>query len=169
MKKIKSLLLILTLLLCSVGVNSIKAKEKVSVYLFYGEGCGYCANAKEFFASIESTYGEKFELIKKEVWSNEENSKLMHEIASKLGDTVEGVPYIVIGKKSFPGYNTSFDDQIKKAIDEEYNAKEKYDALSSVATNVAKKDKTNNLPIYFSIFVIAAGIIGLVFYAKKSV
>ena len=75
-------------------------KTKVNVYIFRGEGCSHCAEALEWFDSIQEEYGEYFNLVKYETWYDEENAKLMKEVAEKRGETAEGVPYIIVGDKS---------------------------------------------------------------------
>ena len=51
----------------------------------------------------------------------------MKEMASKLNEEVSGVPYTIIGNKSYSGYNESLGKTIKKAILEEYKNKGKND------------------------------------------
>lgn len=106
--------------------------EKINVYLFWGNGCGHCSNLKAFFASIEDQYGEYYDLYTFEVWYNADNEQLMYKFASALGDTVKGVPYLVIGDQSFKGYSSAMDDKIIEAIKEEYKSSEKYDAYEHI-------------------------------------
>ena len=40
----------------------------------------------------------------------------MEKVAEKLGDEVSGVPYIVIGKKSWSGYASDYDEEIMNTI-----------------------------------------------------
>ena len=81
MKKI-----LIALLLSLVFIIPIDAfaqeKEPVKVYLFYGETCPHCHELLEWFSSIESDYGDMYELIKYEVWYDEGNSILLSYVAS---------------------------------------------------------------------------------------
>ena len=68
MRKFKFILILLTILLVipfSVFADeSNTASEEVKLYFFHGDGCGYCANASEWFTEIEAEYGSKFEIIR---------------------------------------------------------------------------------------------------------
>jgi len=63
--------IVLILLITPMFVNA-KEKEKINVYVFYGDGCPHCHNAFNFFESIEKEYGKYFDLVEYEV-SNSEN------------------------------------------------------------------------------------------------
>ncbi len=96
-----------------------KEKGKVNIYMFWGNGCPHCADAHEFFDSIKNKYGSMFNLYGFEVWYNSDNSNLANKFASAMGDELAGVPYYIIGSKSFPGYASSWDNDIINAIKEE--------------------------------------------------
>lgn len=138
------------------------AVAPVNVYLFYGEGCGYCKAAMEYFNSLEEEYGYMFDVVKYETWSNTENQNLLKETAAKMGDTVNGVPYIVIGKKSFGGYdlNGGYDADILKAITDEYKAEKRYDVM------VDDKLEESNIGVYAALAVIILALGGLLVFSK---
>ena len=179
MKKIK-----LFLLLAVVGFIlpfGVDAASKKNVYIFKGATCGYCKKALSFFQDLvnDKEYADKFDLIEYEVWNNVENSKLGKAVAEKLGEEMDGVPYIVIGEKTFSRYTTSYDDQIKEAINNFY---EDDDAVSVVETvrnsgeyNVTpeftlekKEDKSNaDAIIAVVIIVIAIAGFGYVVYLSR--
>ena len=138
MKKLKVLLLMLSLLLViPFGVFADEAKEEskeVKVYLFYGDGCGFCGNFKTWVSEIEEDYGDKFELIQYEVWYNESNSNLMSAVAGARNEEPGGVPYIIIGNQSWDGFADDYKDEILKKIDSEYkqDPSERYDIMDYV-------------------------------------
>lgn len=173
MKKLKTILTILILLFCSYNVPTVNAKDKVNVYLFYGDGCPHCEAFMEYMDGLSEEEKSKFELVKYEVWYDEDNGTLMNDVAEEIGDSeVTGVPYIVIGKKSFSGYSESSNDEIKSAIDEA--AKEDYDVMDNIkqSGNSKKDDKestNNNVVVYLSLAIIVVGVVGLLIYTKKSV
>lgn len=139
MKKI--LIVLLLLLLMTPMYASAKEKEKINVYIFYGDGCPHCHNAFNFFDSIEKEYGKYFNIVKYETWYSHQNSKLLASAAEEMKtDSANlGVPYIVIGDKTFLGYAESYNEDIKKAIVESYNNDKYVDRLASVV-NSMKKD-----------------------------
>lgn len=97
------------------------AKEdgKVNIYFFWGDGCAHCAAAFKFFASIREEYGKYYNLYTFETWFNDENAKLAKVFAEKMGDTVKGVPYIIIGERSFIGFGAQDSDKLVQAIEEQ--------------------------------------------------
>ena len=177
MKKIKTLLVLLALFFMGYNVNNVNAKEKVNVYLFYGDGCPYCESAMEYFDGMDDEYKDKMELVKYEVWNDQDNAALLESVGTELGEEISGVPFIVIGDKTFAGYREEFNKDIEKAIDKFYEEDNAYDVMDNVSLtgNNNNNNKTNNktdtsdVIVYFSMAIIAAGVIGLIFYAKKSV
>lgn len=176
MRKLKTLLVILSLVLLGCGIGKVKAAEKVKVYLFYGDGCPYCESAMTFFENLDSKYKDKIELIKYEVWNNQENSELLSNVGSVLGEEVSGVPFIVVGETSFGGYSEEYDQSILDAIDAELKKDKPYDVLEHVDSNgnanagsSSNNSSSNDLVVYLSLAIILIGVVGLVIYAKKSV
>lgn len=141
--------------------NYKENKDKINVYVFRGSSCGYCLNSVVYFSSIVEKYGKYFNLYTYEVWGNKDNNDLMDEVGDLLGDNVTGVPYIVIGDKSFPGYAESMNSDIISAIKDEYNSKDRYDAIEEL--NNPTKNDNNSLRWDYLLFGVAE-IIGLVVY-----
>ncbi len=112
------LLFILVLILVPGYVNA--ENSPVLIYEFYGNGCPHCTNSFVWFDYIEEEYGKYFDLVKFEVWYNQDNSKLMMEVGKTLGDNVSGVPYIVVGDKSFIGFGETSKKEILDQILLEY-------------------------------------------------
>jgi len=142
MKKLL-LTLLLGLFILPFGVF---AKEKVPVYFFHGDGCPHCAEAKMFFDSLESTeYGNMFEIKSYEVWNDEDNAKLMYAFAviNDEADEATGVPYIVIGDKSWIGYTDTFDKELKDQIKKVYEQDTRYDVMK-----IYEREKDNEYSIY---------------------
>ena len=93
-----------------------KQDGKVLVYFFRGEGCPHCEEAENWFNSIQEEYGSKFKIIDYEVWYNSENAALMQKISDTRGDDASGVPYIIIGDKSWIGYTEDYNEEIINQI-----------------------------------------------------
>lgn len=180
MKKIMVLFLAIAMMVLPFTVDAktkkaeeVDQKATAKVYMFRGQGCGFCAKALEYFDSIKDDYD--FELITFEVWYNETNASIMQQVAKDIGETVDGVPFIVIGKTTFHGYADSYNDDIVAAIKAESkngNANEfisKYEGLNSSTEVVEpeKKETKQGAIIVFSVIVIA-GIVALVILARKS-
>ena len=72
MKKLLIFLFVLfSFMLIPVKTN---AKDKATIYLFRGKGCGYCRALLTFLNSINDEYGDMYELKSYEVWNDQTNS-----------------------------------------------------------------------------------------------
>lgn len=175
MKKFKLLVVVLAaIILLPFNANAAK-KDPINVYIFKGDGCGYCAAALEFFESIEDDYGKYFDLVEYEVWYNEDNAKLMTDVASYFGEEIGGVPYIVIGDKTFQGYAESYNEDIKSAIKNAYDAKDYVDAIKAVNDGEipkvdAKEDNSDdsNKTTIIIIAVALVGFVALFYFARDT-
>ena len=90
--------------------------------------------------SITDEYGKYFKIVSYEVWNDANNSQLLNEVSTFLGQPAGGVPYIIIGDKVFGGYASQYDDDIKTAIKNLYDTKKnkRYDVFDEM------KKKGNN-------------------------
>ena len=159
--------------------NYEENNDQAIIYLFRGKGCGYCKKFLTFLNSIVDDYGKYFKVVSYEVWYNQENASLLTKVSNYLGTGAEGVPYIVIGDKVFPGYASSYDEDIKDAIKKQYDSKNEYDVMKKISVDSNSNTKTevkntkNNstlsvilISIFASIFVIGAIVIIVIFNLK---
>lgn len=110
--KLKKLLVIIALLILALmtvfsSVGFLFAQEPKgtpTVYLFYGEGCPHCAKEEQFLGSLQLQSRFPVNIKKFEVWHNVDNAELLTRVAGKLGATVRGVPFTVVGKHFTEGY-----------------------------------------------------------------
>ncbi len=171
MKKIKGLLVVFVFLLL-MPLTVFAENEKINVYIFKGEGCGYCAKALTFFESLDDEYKSYFNLVEKEVWNDEENASKMQEVASYLNESVSGVPYIIIGEKTFQGFTEEYKEDIKKAIKAGYENKDgSYkDVVAPIiggASLPKKEDGSNSAVAIVVIVALIAGISFLIYMARE--
>lgn len=149
-----------------------ESDEKPTIYLFRGKGCSHCYEFLEYVSSsLVKDYGDKFKMVTYEVWNNEENAKLMEQVSEYLGDDASGVPYIVIGDKSFNGYAESMNDEITDAIDKLADSDEKYDVLEKMESAPKKESKkssksSSTITIVFMLFA-AVGLTVLIVTSLK--
>ena len=135
--KYKKIILISVLLLIvlSIGIYFIffnNKKEKINVYLFWGNGCPHCEHAKEFFSSIEEEYGKYYNLIEYEVWYDDNNNQLARKVDAELNANATGVPFIVIGDDYVKGYSQMMDEEIKEKIISQYKNDNYVDVVEKV-------------------------------------
>lgn len=163
----------------TTGSTSTDKNQEVNIYFFYGDGCGYCASAKEFFESIEKEYGDKFNLIMYETWYDDANATLMQNVADARKEEPEGVPYIIIGNQSWDGYTSSYDEEIIEKIEAEYETSvdERYDIMNYVdnigptATSNNESAKTesyaDDIAVVIAMVLVVAAVGGGIWFARK--
>ena len=161
------------------GETEVQEEDnRVKIYFFRGEGCPHCADAEEFFNSIEEEYGQYYKILDYETWYNSDNAALLQKVGEARNEEISGVPYILIGDKSWSGYDDSFADDIKDTIKSEYEkaVADRYDIANYVdftnaAGNVTEAAKKSNDAMVLIIILLAvAGIAyGVVAARKKTV
>ncbi|MBR3229495.1 MAG: hypothetical protein IKF91_01555 [Bacilli bacterium] len=149
-------------------------EEKPVIYLFRGKGCSHCYEFLEYVSSdLVKEKGDKFRLVTYEVWNNEANGELMQKVADYFKEDASGVPYIIIGDKTFNGYAKSMNKEIEEAIDKLNESEEKFDVLTKIdmksSSKKEKKSKQDNtFTIVFMLFAVVALIVLVVTsYRKK--
>ena len=93
--------------------------DGVNVYLIWGNGCPHCTEFIDFISNYYKEFSH-INLYAFEVWENSKNASLLDAVGKEFNTEVRGVPFIVIGDKTFSGYGKSMDDSIKTAIQNEY-------------------------------------------------
>ena len=103
--------------------TDLKKKEngKVVIYFFRGEGCPHCEEAEEWFESIKSEYGNMFIIADYETWYDEENADFMKRVAESRDEEAMGVPYIIIGDKSWMGFTSVYENEMLEEIKNVYS------------------------------------------------
>ena len=142
--------------------------DQITIYLFRGQGCGYCRAFLTYMNSITEEYGKYFKMVTFEVWNDDQNWDLMTDVSNFMNNPAGGVPYIIIGDKVIPGYNERYNDTIKNAIVSEYNKDEdeRYDALYEYFHQ--KTDVRNTTVIIWNgVFTLVGTAAVIVFVAVK--
>lgn len=134
--------------------NYKETDDQITIYMFRGQGCSHCQDFLNFLASIVEDYGKYFKLESYEVWYDTTNNELKGEVAKTLGDKEGGVPYIIIGKKSYVGFDeTVMGEEMKKLIINGYNEDEKYDVMEHLGEVPDIKNDTNVI-VWVSVGII---------------
>lgn len=132
------------------------AEDRTKVYFFYGDGCPHCA--KEEILLDQWEIEGRIDIYKYEVWHNSDNVKFLNSISKGLDTNVSGVPFTIVGEKTFAGFYDAetTGSQIESAISDceingcvdivarivkENNTKEKKPALPSRLEKI-------NLPVF---------------------
>ena len=129
----KKLLISLFVVVSLVLIPNVKAAddlpevtdhEKVTVYLFRGNGCHVCQSFLTEFSTMYQDYADYFEIVAYESWNNSENQELMLDAKEYFGEEANSsVPFIVIGDSYHSlGYNanTVIEEALRAYQDESY-------------------------------------------------
>lgn len=148
--------------------------DKVPVYMFRGEGCPHCAEAEEWFESVKDQIKNKAELVGYETWHNEDNAKLMEQVGSVMKQDIEGVPFIIVGNKTWSGFSQDYASEILEEIDNVYKTKkdDRYDVMTYVKDLAKDKDSdktdTGSIIAVIVMILVACGIGTGVYFARKN-
>ena len=124
-----------------------------NVYLFRGDGCPYCNELIEFIDSIIDNY--QVNVVVYEVKDNKDNWNFYKKVGKEFDFTPSGYPYLVVGEKTFDGYASSDDEDIKAAISELQNSENPYDVVKELE-NRPVEDNSNDKAV---VVIIACAVI----------
>lgn len=149
--------------------------NEVSVYFFRGQGCPHCEEAEEWFKSIEEEHGSKFKIVDYETWYNEDNKEMFRKVLKARNEYVSddeslGVPYIVVGNKSWNGFAENYTSEILDAINSEYAKadKDRYDIMKYIdSTSTKKEDNSSNDAIALLLILVVVLGIGYGIYSAR--
>ena len=172
MKNIKRLLLVLlvAVMVIPFAVRAEGETNKVTIYMFRGEGCPHCEEALEWFDSLDKKTADKINLVQYETWYDTDNASLMKKVAKAMGDDTSslGVPYIVVGDKSFIGFADSYKDQLLNKVNELYGKEDVYDVMEHLdeTKKETKENDSKAVTVIIAFVVLAAAV--LIYYVSKS-
>lgn len=125
---------------------NIKNDEKVNIYLFYSKICPHCQKEEKYFETLKEKYQDKINIYTYEVTENKTNNKIMKSLKKELKENSQGVPFTIIGSKTFLGYDESLNERIENTIE-------------SYLDENTKTDNTYTIPILGKIEAKNASII----------
>lgn len=96
---------------------NIKNNEKVNVYLFYSKICPHCQKEEKYFETLKEKYQDKINIYTYEVTENKTNNEIMKSLKKELKENSQGVPFTIIGSKTFLGYDESLNERIENTIE----------------------------------------------------
>lgn len=146
--------------------------DQAIIYLFRGKGCTYCRAFLNFANDIAEEYGKYFKIVSFESWYDSNNAELLDTISNYLDQPAGGVPYIIIGDQVFGGYASDYDTQIKTAIKNLYDSKDRYDVFEEYNKSIdqakkAEKAVYNRVIIWNLVFVVISTA-AIMFYVNRS-
>lgn len=147
--------------------------DQATIYIFRGQGCGFCRKLLTYLNSISKEYGKYFKVVSFEVWNDSKNSALMTKVATSKGDTANGVPYYIIGDETFGGYSEEYDERIKTAIMNVYNNP---DSNPDVFEDLEKSENGKNSSssadtfaiVFWNFVIVAVGSFVTIYFSNKN-
>lgn len=111
------------------------SKHKLNIYIFWGDGCPHCKHLAEFLGEKQSEIGDKISLYTFEVWKDKNNLAFLKSFGKFLGENPKGVPYMIIGDKTYSGFSET-DEETKQEI------------INLIKTEANKTDKIDKYQEY---------------------
>lgn len=123
----------------TLGLNSnevyykeVKKEEgKFNVYLFWEDGNNESEALIRYLSTLDREMLDGFVLYTFEI-DNKDNKELKDKVSEILDGHETGLPYLVVGNKTFDEYSHSYDERIEKALEEEQKKEHHYDVLDYV-------------------------------------
>ena len=148
-------------------------KISMNNYIFRGKSCWHCLDEISWLSTQVKEYGKYFNIRTYEVWGNKDNNKLMSTVAKSLGETASGVPFTVIGKKTYSGFSEATGTAMINEVKEQFENSDRYDIKNDInltdgtlKNGEGKKSSSTVMIVLVSIIVIAG--IALIVYISKS-
>jgi len=119
---INALLLVLAFLILRPPAENVAAQNSdVNIYMFYGEGCPHCAQAKPVLMGMAEE-NPRVGYNEFEVYYSEENQKLFFDFGIAFGMEPQYVPTIFIGERYWVGYSEDIRIEIENYIEQCLNS-----------------------------------------------
>jgi glutaredoxin len=89
-------------------------QPEVVIDIYWGDGCPFCEDAIEHLTAFaDAEVGIEVQTF--EVWFDAENRTRMERVADELGVRSDAVPFIVVGDRSWTGFNGAIGRSIEAA------------------------------------------------------
>ena len=125
--------------LALLGLGFISSVNAADITIFYSPSCPHCHHARDFIKN-ELVY-EYNDLTVTEINATlvEHRGDFINAL-NKCKYTSGGVPVLVIGDKCFQGYGVALNDEIRAAIEVDYNDAQKESVKSNQSDLAADRD-----------------------------
>jgi glutaredoxin len=107
--------IVFILILLQVNTTIYANQNKVNIYYFYSETCYYCGLMKEYFNELEKD--PLITIHRYEISVDKDGQEVARKVEDLLSTPIRSVPYVIVGRQSFVGYNDGVVEGIEEAIE----------------------------------------------------
>jgi glutaredoxin len=107
--------IVFILILLQVNTTIYANQKKVNIYYFYSETCYYCGQMKVYFDELEKD--PLITIHRYEISVDKDGQEVARKVEDLLSTPIRSVPYVIVGRQSFIGYNEGVVEGIEEAIE----------------------------------------------------
>jgi len=107
--------IVFILILLQVNTTIYANQNKVNIYYFYSETCYYCGQMKVYFDELEKD--PLITIHRYEISVDKDGQEVARNVEDLLSTPIRSVPYVIVGRQSFIGYNEGVVEGIEEAIE----------------------------------------------------
>ncbi|MBS3972303.1 MAG: hypothetical protein KGZ84_04770 [Erysipelotrichia bacterium] len=107
--------IVFILILLQVNTTIYANQNKVNIYYFYSETCYYCGQMKVYFDELEKD--PLITIHRYEISVDKDGQEVARKVEDLLSTPIRSVPYVIVGRQSFIGYNEGVVEGIEEAIE----------------------------------------------------
>lgn len=106
---------LLILILTQMNTPVFANQNKVNIYYFYSETCFYCAQLSEHFDELEKD--PLITIHRFEISTDPEGQDVARKVGDLLSSPIRTVPFVIVGRQSFVGFNDGVLQGIADAVE----------------------------------------------------
>ena len=129
-------------------INQAQAIAKeinpVNAYLFHGDGCPHCAQEQDFMHNDLKLRYPNLEIKEYEIYKNRQNGVFLQKIGRALNINIPGVPFLVVGDKTFVGYMDGLTSKEIESQVEFCSLSTCSDTVAAIASDYPADKKSSN-------------------------
>jgi hypothetical protein len=111
--------IVFILILLQVNTTAYANQNEVNIYYFYSETCYYCGLMKEYFDELEKD--PLITIHRYEISVDPAGQEVARKVEDLLSSPIRSVPYVIVGRQSFVGYNEGVLEGIEEAVENSKN------------------------------------------------
>ncbi|MBS3991905.1 MAG: thioredoxin family protein [Erysipelothrix sp.] len=103
------------LIMIQINAPIYANQNKVNIYYFHSDTCYYCGLMNEYFEELEKD--PLVTIHKYEISVDKEGQEVAKKVEDLLSTPIRSVPYVIVARQSFVGYNDGVLEGIDEAVE----------------------------------------------------